>query len=119
MKSRLSALCYSLVRALGDEGIFMESEPTGAYIALVVQLRAATDGTWYMTIEGTHSAKAIPLVPLTLVVRLWRITDTEVLRGSIRLHGSDHWAPIQSNTQLEQLARAWLSAGRTKDGSSV
>jgi len=107
------------VRALGDEGIFMESESTGAYIALVVQLRAATDGTWYVTIEGTHSAKAIPLVPLTLVVRLWRITDTEVLRGSIRLHGSDHWAPIQSNTQLEQLARAWLSAGRTKDGSSV
>src|SRR5262249_47434066 len=96
----------------------MESEPTGDYIAIVVQLRAATDGTWYVNIEGSHSAKAIPLVPLTLVVRLWRVNHTEVLRGSIRLLGSDHWAPIQSNTQLEELVRAWLSGGRIEGGIS-
>jgi len=88
----------------------MESEPTGHYIAIIVQLRAATDGKWYVDIEGTHSARAIPLIPLTLVVRLWRISDTEVLRGSIRLYGSDHWAPIQRNVRLEQLVRAWLSS---------
>jgi hypothetical protein len=89
----------------------MESEPTGDYIAIVLQLRAATDGTWYVNIEGTHSAKAIPLVPLTLVVRLWRVSGKDVLRGSIRIQGSDHWAPIQSNIQLEELVRAWLLGG--------
>jgi hypothetical protein len=86
----------------------MEPNPSGDYIAFVVQLRAAADGTWYIDIEGTHSATAIPLAPLTLVVRLWRISGTEVLRGSIRLPNSDHWAPLQTNTQIEKLVRAWL-----------
>jgi hypothetical protein len=94
----------------------MESEPTGDYIAIVVQLRAATDGAWYVNIEGTQTAKGIPLAPLTLVVRLWRVSDTDLLRGSIRLHGSEQWVPIQSNIQLEALARAWLSSGHTEGG---
>lgn len=93
----------------------MESESSNEYIALVVQLRAAGDGTWYIDIEGTHSAKAIPLAPLTLVVRLWRISGTEALRGSIRLTNSDRWAPLQTNTQIEELVRAWLLSGHTED----
>jgi hypothetical protein len=89
----------------------MESEPTGDYIAIVVQFRTAADGAWYVYVEGTDKVEAIPLAPLMLVVRLWRANDTHVLRGTIRLHGSDHWAPIQSNAQLEDLVRAWLLSG--------
>jgi hypothetical protein len=91
----------------------MGSEHAGDYSGLVVQLRASIDGTWYVDIEGTSSAKAIPLQPMTLVVRLWRASATDVLRGTIRLHGSEHWAPIQSNLQLEELVRAWLLGDST------
>jgi hypothetical protein len=87
----------------------MESESTGDYIAIVVQLQVAANGKWYVNIDGTHSAKGMPLMPMTLVVRLRRFHDTEVLRGIIRLHGHDRWAPIQSNIQLEELVRSWLS----------
>ena len=95
----------------------MESEPTGDYIAIVVQLRMAADGTWYVHVEGTDKVEAIPLAPVMLVVRLWRANDTHLLRGTIRLHGSDHWAPIQSNAQLESLVRAWLFSGGNATGS--
>jgi len=91
----------------------MEPEPSGEYIAFVAQLRTADDGSWYINIEGTHSATAIPLAPLTLVVRLWRMSDTQVLRGSIRLPNSEHWAPLQTNTQIEELVRACLVGGHT------
>src|SRR5262249_46493201 len=108
--------CYATYEDSSWRRYCMDAEPPGEYIAIVMQLRPAIDGTWYVDIEGTHSAKAIPLEPLTLVVRLWRVSDTDLLRGSIRLHGSDHWAPIQSNAQLEELVRAWLSGGRTAGG---
>lgn len=86
----------------------MESEPAGSYVALVVRLQPAADGRWYVYVDGTDRVDAIPLVPLTLVVRLWRSSDTGVLRGNIQRQGSDQWAPIQSNTHLEELVRAWL-----------
>jgi hypothetical protein len=95
----------------------VESEPAGNYITVVVRLQMAADGKWYVYVEGTSTPQAIPLVPVTLVVRLWRASETGPLRGSIRLHGSDHWAPIQSNHQLEQLARAWLLSGNSAIGS--
>jgi hypothetical protein len=101
------------VKTLGDEGIVMES--AGDYIAIVVQLRSTADGSWYVDIEGTHNAKAIPLTPLTLVVRLRRVNNTEALRGSIRLHGSDQWVPIQSNIRFQELVRAWLVGKHTED----
>jgi hypothetical protein len=71
----------------------------------------AADGRWYIHIEGANTAQAIPLVPVILVVRLWRPSETGPLRGSIRLHGSDHWAPIQ------KLARAWLFSGNSAAGT--
>jgi hypothetical protein len=89
----------------------MDSEPAGNYITTVVRVQMAADGKWYVYVEGTNTTQAIPLVPVTLVVRLWRASETGLLRGSIRLHGSDHWAPIQSNGQLEELVRAWLLSG--------
>ncbi len=94
----------------------MESEPTGNYIAVVVRLQMAADGRWYIYVDGTSTTQAIPLVPVTLVVRLWGASETGPLRGSIRLHGSDHWAPIQSNDQLEKLVRAWLLSGESAIG---
>jgi hypothetical protein len=89
---------------------------SGEYISLVVRLQAAADGTWYLYIDGANTPHAIPLAPMTLVVRLWRARPTGPLRGSIRLHGSDRWAPIQSNDQLEELVRAWLLSGESTTG---
>ena len=92
----------------------MESKQAGDYIAIVVQLRAAAGGNWYVDITGTHHPKALLLMPLTLIMRLWRTGDTQVLRGTIRLQGSDNWAPIQTNAQMEELLRAWLLSGDSR-----
>jgi hypothetical protein len=67
--------------------------------------------------DSADTSRAIPLAPLTLVVRLWRSSPAGTLRGSIELHGSDRWAPIQSNGQLEELVRAWLLGGESTTGS--
>ena len=95
----------------------METDSPGHYITLVVQMQQAADGTWYLSVAGTYPVTALPLVPGILVVRLWQPSGTNLLRGSIRLNGSDQWAPIQSNTQLEALVRAWLFSGDTAPGS--
>ena len=89
----------------------LEPEPASGYTALVVRVQPATDGQWYIYVDGTKRVDPILLLPLTLVVRLWRAADTGLLRGRIQLHGSDQWVPIQSNTQLEDLLRAWLFGG--------
>lgn len=89
----------------------MDTEPAGEYIALVVRVQPNVDGTWYVYADGVNTAEAFPLVPITLVLRLWRSRATGVLRGGIQLHGSDSWVPIQSNTQIEELVRTWLSSG--------
>lgn len=89
----------------------MEAESSGEYIGLVVQLEADADGHWHISVDGTATIPALPLLPLALVVRLWRTTDTGTLRGHIQLAASDQSAPIQSNAQLEQLIRAWLLPG--------
>jgi hypothetical protein len=92
-------------------------DSTGNYITLVVQLQMAADGTWYLHVAGTDKAETIPLAPVMLVVRLWQANDTHLLRGTIRIHGSEHWAPIQSNTQLEALVRAWLFSDDNTTGT--
>lgn len=89
----------------------MESESAGSYVALVVRLEEAADGRWYVHVDGTDRMEPIPLMPLTLVVRLWRAHDTGALRGTIRREGGDQWAPVQTNSQLEDLVRAWLFSG--------
>ena len=86
----------------------MEAVTSGEYISLVVRLQATAEGAWYLHVDGAEGQRDVPLVPVTLVVRLQRASPTGPLRGSIRIHGSDHWAPIQSNGQLEDLIRAWL-----------
>src|SRR5262245_45511010 len=89
----------------------MEPSSTGEYIALVVQLQAAADGTWRLLVDGADGMQIFPLLPLTLVIRLWRSSDRRLLRGVLRLGGNDRWAPFQSNAQLEELVRAWLLGG--------
>jgi hypothetical protein len=66
---------------------------------------------WQIVIDGMHPLPPIALVPLTLIVRLWR-SEAGVLRGTVGLHGSPVWAPIQSNSQLQELARVWLFGNR-------
>ena len=95
----------------------MVPESVGNYINIVVTLQAANDGKWYIHVDGTNTAQAIPLVPLTLIVRLWRASETGLLRGTIRLHGSDYSVPVQSNAQLEKLVRVWLLSGDNTSGN--
>ncbi len=89
----------------------MAAQPDGDYTTLVVRLQMAADGTWYVYVDGTKQFEAIPLTPVTFVVRVWQHSGTGIVRGNIRLHGSEHSAPIQSNTRLEELIRAWLLPG--------
>ena len=77
-------------------------------ISLVVRLQVGSDGTWFVSIDGFGPSQTFPIKPITLVVRLRRIRKIGALRGSIRLHGSKHWAPLQTNSQLAELVRAWL-----------
>jgi hypothetical protein len=86
----------------------VEPTPIGDSIALVLRLHKAADGQWLLHVDGTNVAEIIPLVPATLVVQLWRSSNTKVLRGTIQLHGSQHTATIQGNMQLVELIRAWL-----------
>ncbi len=86
----------------------MDTDLIGKYIALVVRLQADAGGKWFIHVDGTAQPFVMPLLPLTLAVRLWRIRETGVLRGIIRLHGDDRSAPIHCNAQLEELVRAWL-----------
>jgi len=50
----------------------MDPEPAGEYIALVVRLQTAADGTWHLYVIGADGSRSFPLAPLTLVIRLWR-----------------------------------------------
>jgi hypothetical protein len=89
----------------------VDADRADDYIALVVRLQTAADGTWHLSVDGTSGTAAIPLAPVTLVIRLWRGGSSGLLRGRIGLHGSDRWAPFQSNAQLEELVREWLLPG--------
>jgi hypothetical protein len=89
----------------------VDADRADDYIALVVRLQSAADGTWHISVDGTTATTAIPLVPVTLIVRLWRSESGGLLRGRIGLEGSDRWAPFQSNMQLEELVREWLLPG--------
>lgn len=89
-------------------------ESTGEYIGLVVRLQADADGAWVLAVDGTHGPLSLPLVPATLIVRLWRAEETGLLRGSVSLAGSDQWAPLHTNTTLIELVQAWLfNSGHT------
>jgi hypothetical protein len=85
---------------------------TDGYITLTVQL-VVDDSACSLRVDGLGDPQVIPLKPTTVAIRLWRNGDKGILRGTIRLHGTDFWAPLHSNTLLEQLVRAWL-CGKTE-----
>lgn len=91
----------------------MKATTSGEYISLVVRLQTNAEGIWYLHVDGADWQRDLPLAPATLIVRLQRNSTDGPLRGSIRLHGSEHWAPIQSNSQLEHLVHAWLSSSES------
>ena len=81
------------------------------YVACVLRLAPDRDGTWFVHLDGTDASWTVPLAPLTLIVRLWRIRSRGLLRGRIQSPGDEHWIPIQSNTDLEEFVRLWLLSG--------
>ena len=89
----------------------MAPDPAGEYMALVVRLQADPDGGWRLHVDGTLQPMSPPLVPGTFVIRLWRASDSGMVRGTIRLESDDNWAPFQSNAQLIQLIHTWLFGG--------
>lgn len=86
----------------------MDLAPFGESSDLVVRLQADAAGQWCIEIEGANQLQPIPLAPITLVIHVWRGTNTKIFRTSVELPGSDHTALIQSNVQLLALIRAWL-----------
>jgi hypothetical protein len=89
----------------------MEAEAADEYIVLIVRLQAAADGSWELFVDDQTRTQRVPLKPATFIVRLRRIGNQGILRGSVRLDGNDGRAPLQSNVQLEELIRAWLFKG--------
>lgn len=94
----------------------MEPASAGGYTALVIRLGVGGDGTWCVEFDDTRQSRVLPLTPAILVVRLWHAGNTGVVRGTIRLHGSEHWGPIQSNVQPAELMHAWLTG---EDGQTA
>jgi len=95
-------------RATRIKKCMVEQPLSGDYLALVLQLHPAADGTWQVSIVEPTTVQIVPLSPATVIMRLWRVAGTGVLRGTLRLQGTDICAPLQSNAQLEALVRAWL-----------
>ena len=95
----------------------MEPEHARENIALVLRLQQDDAGVSFVVVDGTSSVPPIALVPATFIVRLQRMMPGGVLRGTVRLHGTEHWAPFQSNVQLEELLRAWMSGVRSEGES--
>lgn len=96
----------------------MEPTSVGESIALIVRLHQAADGQWCVQVEGRGTVETFPLAPATLIVQLWRASDSRVLRGTIQLHGSSHCAAVQGNGQVVELVRAWLLKESQDSGAS-
>jgi hypothetical protein len=89
----------------------MEPASAGEYIALVVRLQAADDGSWQLHIDGTAKAQTITLAPTTLIIRLWKSGQRGAMRGTLQIAGDDLVAPFQCNSQLIELIRTSLFGG--------
>jgi hypothetical protein len=83
-------------------------QSAGEYVTLVLRCEPTVNGRWSLAIEGFPAPAANTLSPATLVVRLWRIPETSLLRGTVHLQGDEHGAAFASNVDLERLVRGWL-----------
>ena len=87
-------------------------QSAGEYVTLVLACEPSADGRWSLAIEGMKSRQANGSGPETLVIRLWRIPETTLLRGTVHLQGDEQGAAFASNTELERLLRGWLFSER-------
>jgi hypothetical protein len=96
-------------RARKEDALEPESEPGGSYLALVLRATVDADGRCRLQVTDARTAQRVSLVSGTLLVRLWRTSDDHLLRGTVRLNGTDLAAPFQSNAQLATLVQGWLA----------
>lgn len=97
----------------------VEHESAGDYFALVARLHAdAQPAESLCSTRGATGQDDSHVAPI-IVVRLWRTRDRGILRGTIRLHESQYWAPLQSDARLERLLSACLAHGNGAGQSSA
>ena len=84
----------------------METTAAGEDIVLVVRLQAAADGSWYLQVDDQSHMRTIPLAPATLVIRLRRLGELGLLRGTIRLEGDQPGSGVESDLEWKQRAAA-------------
>lgn len=89
----------------------METASAGEYIALVVRLQMAADGSWQLYVDGTTKTETIALVPATVIIRLWKSGQRGAMRGTLQVAGDDLVAPFHCNSQLIDLIRRSLLGG--------
>jgi hypothetical protein len=86
-------------------------DPAGDASALVVELFATDDQHWYVRVLGRGEPERHALTPATLIVRLWPVPNSDAIRGSVSLVGSEGWASFQCSELLVTLLRTWLARG--------
>lgn len=88
----------------------MDAEPGEGVTSLVVELFEDESRRWRVRVLGQGEPAIFPLAPLTLVLRLWRVPNSEAVRGSVSVDGSDEWAGFQYSDRLAVLVRDWLAS---------
>ncbi|HRC74302.1 MAG TPA: hypothetical protein PLO33_01410 [Kouleothrix sp.] len=88
----------------------MEDGPASAdpYMALVVRVEPDNAGGWVVVVANHTARLTAHLVPATLVVRLWRSVESDVLRGTVWLAGTEYTVAVQTQTAALELLRAWF-----------
>lgn len=86
----------------------MDAQAGDNYITFIVRLQQSEDGVCRIEVAGAFPVQLVGVTDAPLVIRLWRYRAAGVLRGRIELAGTEYWAPIQSNDQIEALVRQWL-----------
>jgi hypothetical protein len=87
----------------------VDGEPGEGATALVVELFADEGRHWQVRVLGQGEPALYALAPVTLVVRLWRVPNSEAVRGSVSVGGSGEWAGFQYSDRLALLVRDWLA----------
>jgi hypothetical protein len=89
----------------------VEIEPDQGPSVLIIELFAGEGERWYIRVLGQGEPERYALTPITLVVRLWPVPNSNARRGSVSVRDSDSWAGFQYSDQLEALVRDWLTGG--------
>ena len=96
----------------------MALEPEGNYNVLVIRLHVNAEGAWQFVVEGADPPTVYPLRPIRLLIRVWHMRNTGLLRGQIQLAGIEDWVPFQSNARCIELIRTYLRSVTDEDGGN-